>query len=81
MANLKQEYIDIKDVKHHVEHLTIPEQENSDREQLVRELFILLTKSTKKLPTYGRLRAGLKHGKRRLFTQKRPSSAPKTLVI
>ncbi len=51
MANLKQEYIDIKDVKHHVEHLTIPEQENSDREQLVRELIILLTKSTKKLPT------------------------------
>lgn len=51
MANLKQEYIDIKDVKHRVEHLTIPEQENSDREQLVQELLILLTKSSEKLPT------------------------------
>lgn len=50
MANLKQEYIDMKDVKHRVEHLTVSEQENTDREQIVQELFVALTKPGRKIP-------------------------------
>ena len=49
MANLKQEYIDMKDVKHHVEHLTVPEQESTDREQIVQELYAALTKPGRKM--------------------------------
>lgn len=50
MANLKQEYIDRKDVKHHVEHLPAPKQESADKEQIVQELFMVLTKPNKKIP-------------------------------
>ena len=49
MTNLKQEYIDIKGVKHRVEHLTIPGQEKTSREQIVQELFTVLTKPGKKI--------------------------------
>lgn len=50
MANLRQEYVDRKDVKHHVEHFSAPKQEPADREQIVQELFLVLTKSSKKIP-------------------------------
>lgn len=43
MTNLKQDYTDRKGVKHPVQHLTVPEQEAPDREQLLRELTAALT--------------------------------------
>lgn len=49
MANLKQEYIDIKDIKHHVEHLSLSVKSDDSREQLVEDLLRALTKSGKYL--------------------------------
>ena len=49
MASLKQEYIDIKDVKHHVEHLSLSVKSDDSREQLVEDLLRALTKSGKYL--------------------------------
>lgn len=51
MENLKREYVDLKNVKHRVEHFTLPQQENADREQLVQELFVALAKPGRKIPT------------------------------
>lgn len=47
MANLKTEYKDVRDVKHRVEHLSVAEISKKDREQLMEELLIALTKKEK----------------------------------
>ena len=49
MANLKTEYTDIKDVKHHVEHIIVAEGDNKDREQLLEELFAAMTSKNKRI--------------------------------
>ena len=49
MANLKTEYIDARDVKHDVEHLTVAEDGNPNREQLLEELYTALAKSDKRI--------------------------------
>lgn len=49
MAALKKEYIDIKDVKHRVEHLTFPEKDNGSKEQIIEELLHALTKPSRHL--------------------------------
>ena len=49
MAKLKTEYTDVKDVKHHVEHLTVTESDNMDREQILEELFAAMTKKDKRI--------------------------------
>ena len=50
MAKLRTEYTDIKDVTHHVEHLTVSEGDKKNREQLMEELFTALTKKDKRIP-------------------------------
>lgn len=48
--HLTTEYTDIKDVKHNVEHLTIPAEEKNSRERIVEELFNALTRPGKHIP-------------------------------
>lgn len=48
MAKLRTEYTDVKDVKHHVEHITIADEDKKNREQILEELFIALTKKDKR---------------------------------
>lgn len=48
MAKLKTEYTDVKDIKHHVEHTTVTEDDRKNREQILEELFIALTKKDKR---------------------------------
>lgn len=50
MANLKDEYMDIKDRKHRVEHVTVHEEDPANRERLKEELFLALTRTEKRIP-------------------------------
>ena len=50
MANLKTEYIDVKDKKHQVEHLIVSDDEKDNRERIVEELLHALTKTGKRIP-------------------------------
>lgn len=43
MVNLRTEYTDIKDVKHNVEHRTLPDADKNSRERIVEELINVLT--------------------------------------
>lgn len=45
MAALRNEYTDIKNVKHNVEHLTLPAEDNTTRERIIGELLHALTKA------------------------------------
>lgn len=47
--HLTTEYTDIKDVKHNVEHLTVPADDKNNREQIVEELLNALTKPGKRI--------------------------------
>lgn len=49
MANLRTEYTDVKDIKHSVEHLTVTGKDKKDREQILEELFIALTRKDKRM--------------------------------
>ena len=42
MEQLKTEYIDVKSIKHRVEHRTLPPDGNADKERLVEELALVL---------------------------------------
>lgn len=48
MAKLKKEYTDIRDMRHKVEHLMVPSEENN-REQIIQELFNVLTKTDRRI--------------------------------
>lgn len=50
MAVLAKEYVDTKDVKHKVEHLVLSADDKNSREQLLEELFRVLTKPRKHAP-------------------------------
>lgn len=50
MINLKTEYTDIKDVKHHVEHFTVPADDKNSRERIVEDLLNALTRQGKPTP-------------------------------
>ena len=50
MANLKDEYTDIKDRKHRVEHFTVHEEDPANRERLKEELFLALTRTETHIP-------------------------------
>lgn len=50
MANLVQEYMDIKNVKHKVEHLVISMDEKGNRERIIEEVFQALTRPSKHMP-------------------------------
>ena len=47
MAQLQTEYTDVKDVKHQVEHVIVPENDKKTREQLMEELFTALAGNQK----------------------------------
>lgn len=44
MDNLRAEYIDIRDVKHNVEHFTLSADDKNSRERIVEELLNALTR-------------------------------------
>ena len=50
MADLRSEYTDMKDVKHRVEHLTLPVEDKFNRERIIEELLYALTKPVKQIP-------------------------------
>ena len=50
MTKLKTEYTDARDVTHHVEHLTVPENGGRSREQILDELFTAPTRKEKRIP-------------------------------
>ena len=50
MVNLKTEYTDIKEVKHNVEHLTVPADDKNSRERIIEELLNILTRTGKRIP-------------------------------
>ena len=50
MAQLKTEYTDVKDVKHRVEHVVVPESDATSRERLVEELYSALTRNNAPIP-------------------------------
>jgi len=43
MANLKEEYTDVRNRTHKVEHIVVPVEDKAAREQIVEELFQALT--------------------------------------
>ena len=49
MDNLKKEYTDVKDIKHKVEHLTVSDKDDSNRERIIEDLFHALTKPGKRI--------------------------------
>ena len=44
MADLTKEYIDTKDIRHKVEHQVVSTDERRSKEQIIAELFAVLTK-------------------------------------
>lgn len=44
MADLTKEYIDTKDIRHKVEHKVVSTDERRSKEQIIEELFAVLTK-------------------------------------
>lgn len=51
MANLKSEYLDIKDIKHKVEHLIMSSDDKNSKERIIEELFSALARSSRHIPT------------------------------
>ena len=47
MAKLISEYIEIKNVSHYVEHLTLPAAKEADRDRIMDELIYALTKTSR----------------------------------
>ena len=50
MAQLQTEYTDVKDVKHQVEHIIVPENDKKTREQLMEELYSALARNNSPIP-------------------------------
>ena len=50
MANLKEEYTDIRDRTHSVEHVVVSAGDKADRERIVEELLYALTRTGKDIP-------------------------------
>lgn len=51
MAELSTTYTDAKNVRHNVQHITIPKDDKSEKDQLARELYeALMQKRVSKLP-------------------------------
>lgn len=50
MDNLRTEYTDVRDVKHNVEHFTVPADDKNSKEQIVEELLNALTRTGKHTP-------------------------------
>lgn len=50
MAKLKEAYTDIKSVRHRVEHLTLPAEDQDHRERMIEELTQILIEAGKSSP-------------------------------
>jgi len=50
MADLKEEYTDIRDRIHKVEHTVVPMEDKAAKERIIEELFCALTRTGKKIP-------------------------------
>lgn len=50
MDNLRTEYTDIRDVKHSVEHCTVPADDKNSKERIMEELLIALTRKGRRTP-------------------------------
>ena len=50
MANLKEEYTDIRDRTHSVEHVVVSAEDKADQERLMEELLYALTRTGKEIP-------------------------------
>jgi hypothetical protein len=50
MAKLKNEYTDVKNIKHTVRHLTLSADASGSREQILEEIRSILEKQAKKSP-------------------------------
>ena len=50
MANLKEEYTDIRDRTHSVEHVVVPTEDKADQERLMEELLYALTRTGRDIP-------------------------------
>jgi hypothetical protein len=48
MAKLKNEYTDIKNIRHTVKHLTLSADDSASREQILEEIRSILEKQAKK---------------------------------
>lgn len=48
MIKLASEYVDIKNNKHNVEHIIMPENDNISKERILEEIMSALTKKSKK---------------------------------
>lgn len=47
MTNLSKEYVDIKNVKHKVEHLIVSTETKNSKERIIEELFNALTRASR----------------------------------
>lgn len=50
MANLKEEYTDIRGRRHPVEHIVLQDDDKTDREQIMEELLLALTRTDRETP-------------------------------
>lgn len=50
MAELKKEYVDIRDRRHKVEHLINSNEDKNNQERILQELFYVLTKKGRRKP-------------------------------
>ena len=50
MANLKEEYTDIRDRTHSVEHVVVSTGDKADRERIMEELLHALTRTGRDIP-------------------------------
>lgn len=49
MAELKKEYTDIRNMRHKVEHLVAASENKNDKEQIIQELYHVLTKTDRRI--------------------------------
>ena len=50
MANLKEEYTDIRDRTHSVEHVVVSAEDKVDQERIMEELLYALTRTGRDIP-------------------------------
>ena len=51
MANLKEQYTDIRDRTHLVKHVVVSTEDKADQERLMEELLYALTRTDRDIPT------------------------------
>ena len=51
MANLKEEYTDIRDRTHSIEHVVVSAEDKADQERLLEELLYALTRTGRDIST------------------------------